>query len=139
VEPPGARRLPAVATAAMLLALGCGEDGLDPGDGCPACAPTAPCRPPFSLAVVVEAPRQPISGAIATSPGLVCSGGNAFGIASCAAGTAEATYPVEVSATGYVSRQVTVTVGPRPAPDACGCQTACQSWEPTLVALVPAP
>jgi hypothetical protein len=126
--------------AALTLATGCGNprDGarLDPcaNRGCPASA----CIPPFALFVRDET-NQLVPSASATSPGLTCTGESFAGSVSCAAGTAEATYAVEVSAPGYVSKQLQVVVGPVPPVDQCGCQTTCQQWDPQSVTLAPAP
>jgi hypothetical protein len=99
------------------------------------CAQSA-CVPPFTLAVTDEITRQPLSGASATSPGLSCTAPFA-GVVSCAAGAAQDTYAVDVSAPGHVTKQVQVVVGSRPPPDACGCQGSCQSWDPSDVPLAP--
>ena len=94
------------------------------------------CMPPFNVVVTDEITRQPLPGASATSPGLSCTAPS-VGVVSCAAGTGQATYAVEVSAPGHVTKQVQVVVGSRPPPDACGCQTRCQSWDPSDVPLAP--
>jgi hypothetical protein len=115
---------------ALMLATACGENS------CPSCAQSA-CPPPFTLRVTDGATGQPLSGQ-ATSPGLTCIAPSP-GVVACAAGTAQATYDVAVSAPGYITNQVQVVVGPRPPLDACGCQPSCQSWQPGEVLLAQSP
>lgn len=88
--------------------------------------------PPFTLAVTDATGR--VLPAAAAAPGLTCTA-PAIGLVACAAGHAEATYAVEVSAPGYATAQVEVVVGAKPPPDACGCEVSCQSWQPRDVTL----
>jgi hypothetical protein len=122
--------------AALTLATGCGEPrGSAHVDPCANGCPLAPCLLPFTV-TVTNAANQLVPNASATTPGLTCTAdpGQVF----CAAGWAEATYAVEVSAPGYVTKQVQVVVGPLPATNQCGC-TGCATWEPSVVTLAPAP
>jgi len=129
-----ARRLrasPGALAVALILAAGCGE-----ADPCASrvCAQSA-CIPPFFLAVTDESTGEPLPDAQATSPGLTCTA-PFTGAVACAAGTAQATHAVEVSAPGHRAKQVQVVVGPLPPPGECGCQTTCQAWQPGTVTLV---
>ncbi len=117
--------------AALTLATGCGDDPC----AHVVCALSA-CVPPFDLGVTDESTGQPVANAQATSPGLTCTV-EVPGVVSCRVGTAQSPYAVEVSAAGYATKQVQVVVGSRPPPDQCGCQTACQAWDPHAVTLAP--
>jgi hypothetical protein len=119
-----------------------------PGECCPACqtwhptsvaltacgtgCPILECRPPFVLIVGDAATGQAVVGAAAASPGLACFGG--YGLVGCDVAGAAGTYAVTVSAPGYASREISVTVEPPPEEPACGCP-ACQGWLPTSVVL----
>ncbi len=119
--------------AALTVATGCGDDPC----AHVVCASSA-CVPPFDLGVTDGSTGQPVANAQATSPGLTCTV-EVPGVVSCPVGTAQATYAVEVSAAGYATKQVQVVVRPLPSPDRCGCQTACQAWDPHAVTLAPSP
>lgn len=125
--------------AALTLATGCGEPrGNEPNPCAGGCLEVPACARPFEVAVTNEA-NQLVPTASATSPGLTCSAEpNLPGHVFCAAGTAPGTHAVEVSAPGFVTKQVQVVVGPVPVPNQCGC-TGCQSWAPSVVTLAPAP
>jgi hypothetical protein len=111
---------------ALVLGAGCGDECEDLA--CPAVA----CQEPFSLVVTDAGTGQPVPSASASSAGLSCSATG--GLVRCDAGEAPATYDVVVSAPGYETRQVSVTVEPRVATGACECPR-CQEWQPHSVAL----
>src|SRR5512133_1960702 len=101
------------------------------GDDCELVAcPAVACMEPFTLIVTDAVTSMPLDGASATGD-VQCS--TAPSGVACAAGGA-GVFHVTVSAPGFASSQVVVTVQPGVAGTACSC-SRCATWQPTSVAL----